>query len=214
MNETFKTIAVTTLLCAASGFTIAFFHASTAQLRQWQTQHRLQAAVEGVFPSEIRSIDTASGAQRAWIGKIDSVTVGYAFVDEAMGYSGPISAVVGIDTAGVITGVVILSESENPSRGARMEEPMSQRTVWSDFHSNTEKKRPWFTEQFKGITICKPILMSTGEEWPRLSQQEKKDLIDKNSISAISGATVSSRAVVRTIEKSAAPFNALRGTRQ
>ena len=213
MNETFKTIAVTTLLCAASGFTIAFFHASTAQLRQWQTQHRLQAAVEGVFPSEIRSIDTVSGAQRAWIGKIDSVTVGYAFVDEARGYNGPISAVVGIDTVGVITGVDILSESENPSRGARMEEPLSQRTVWNRFSSNAEK-RPWFTEQFKGLTVCKPILMSTGDEWPRLSQQEKKDLIDKNSVSAISGATVSSRAVVRTIEKSTAPFNALRGTRQ
>jgi len=217
VNETFKTIVSMALVCVAAGFIIALFHSSTAQLPGSQSTIHLQLAVRQVFASEIRIVDSlgkGSVGHYCWLGKKDSLTVGYAFLVESRGYCGPISAVVGIDTSGIITGVAIISENESPSIGGRIEETISKRTVWNGLLQRAENARPWFTEQFKGITPCKPIAVGVGDQWPKLSEQAKKMLVEKNTISAVSGATASTYAIVRAIEKTAAAFSAVRGIRQ
>lgn len=217
MNDTFKAVLTLTAVTAAAGFVIAFYHSSAAKLIASQTLRHERSALDQVFGPGVRIIDTSGSGSppiHFWIGKKDTAVIGYAFLIETAGYSGPIRAVVGIDTGGTIMGLVILSHNETPAVGGRMDERISKRTIWNGFITRAETLRPWFTEQFKGLSVNKPLSVGAVSEWPCLSDAEKKELIDKNAISAISGATVSSRAIVRGIGKAANCFAALRGARQ
>ena len=209
MNDIFKAIVALFLTTAAAGFIIAFSHASTAQLLSAQTRQE-QSAVEQLF-AKGSAIVAATGKtplpSRYWIAKKGTVTYGYAFLMETSGYFGPSRVVVGVDTGGGIVGMAVLSQSEAPGRGARMEERISKRTLWNGFFTGKENVRPWFTEQFKGINVKRPLSIAVGTpEWPELPEKAKKDFVDKNTISGISGATVTSRAVVKGIEKTVAPY--------
>jgi Na+-translocating ferredoxin:NAD+ oxidoreductase subunit G len=210
VNDIFKMIAALFLTTAAAGFIIAFSHASTAQLLSAQTMRQEQAAVEQLF-AKGGAIVAVKGKPplppRYWIAKKGAVTCGYAFLMETSGYVGPIKTVVGVDTGGSILGMAILSQNEAPGRGARMEERILKRPLWNGFFIGNNNVRPWFTEQFKGISVKRPLSIAIGTpEWPWLPEMAKKELADKNTISGISGATVTSRAVVKGIEKTVAPY--------
>jgi len=94
---------------------------------------------------------------------------GYAFMTEAVGYGGPIEILVALENTSledddiVLRGISIISHSETPGLGAKIEGTS-------------------FLEQFEGVNISNVAL---------------KD--DDGEIDAISGATISSSAVVETV---------------
>lgn len=101
--------------------------------------------------------------------------MGYAFLAEGKGYSSTIRTLVGIDTSGVILNIKILSQQETPGLGSLCEEVKSG------------EQEPWWQQQFKnkntvGLTVDK----------------------DKGKIESITGATITSRAVVNSIADRAA----------
>jgi len=58
-------------------------------------------------------------------GKKDGVVIGAAFVAVAPGgYAGPIEVLVGVDTAGVVTGVEIVKHAETPGLGSKITTPL------------------------------------------------------------------------------------------
>mgnify|MGYP001154857752 CR=1 FL=1 len=105
---------------------------------------------------------------------------GYVITTEAKGYGGTVQVMTGIDTAGSITGVVILSHEETPGLGANAE-------------------RASFTDQYKqavpenGITLVKNKTPEAGE------------------VEALTGATITSRAVTDAVNAAIEQYNAIKG---
>lgn len=113
---------------------------------------------------------------------------GYIFVAKKYGYSSVIETMVGMKKDGTITGVRVISQNETPGLGAKIIEIISNRTLFNFLKAAfTKEKRPreisfpYFTEQFTNRNI--------------------KDLeLSANGIHAITGATISSRAVLESIK--------------
>ncbi len=96
--------------------------------------------------------------------------IGYAFLVKGAGYSSEIETMMGVDTLGVISGLMILHQLETPGLGTKIEE------------IRYGEEKPWFTEQF------------IGRQWPGLAVDK-----DGGEIHSITGATISSRAVTNSI---------------
>ena len=115
----------------------------------------------------------------------DTIARGYIFVSKKYGYSSVIETMIGIKKDGTITGVRVLSQNETPGLGAKIVEIISDKTLISSLKEGFLKERhakaPYFTEQFRDKDI-------RGIE------------LSKNNIHAITGATISSRAVLDSIK--------------
>lgn len=114
---------------------------------------------------------------------------GYIFIAKKYGYSSIIETMVGMKIDGSITGVKVINQNETPGLGAKIVEVVSNSTVYkalkglfSKQKEAKEKILPYFTEQFKGRDI-------------------RKIELSKDGIHAITGATISSRAVVEGIRE-------------
>ncbi|OIO34729.1 MAG: hypothetical protein AUJ70_00380 [Candidatus Omnitrophica bacterium CG1_02_40_15] len=113
---------------------------------------------------------------------------GYIFASKKYGYSSVIETMVGMKKDGTITGVRVLSQNETPGLGAKIVEIVSDKTLISSLKEAFSKEKhakvaisPHFTEQFRDKDI-------RGIE------------LSKNNIHAITGATISSRAVLNSIK--------------
>jgi len=96
--------------------------------------------------------------------------VGYAFIASGIGYSSTIVTMVGVDSTGKIIGIKVLSQGETPGLGTKVQE------------IRYGEKEPWFQQQFLGRNVRKLAVDKDGGE-----------------IRSITGATISSRAVAKSI---------------
>jgi electron transport complex protein RnfG len=113
---------------------------------------------------------------------------GYIYIAKKYGYSSVIETMVGIKKDGTITGVRVLSQNETPGLGAKIIEILSDKTLFSSLKQIFTKERrpekaisPYFTEQFTNRNV-KELELSMG------------------GIHAITGATISSMAVLNSIK--------------
>lgn len=142
-----------------------------------------------------------------WIGEKDNVK-GLAFKTSKPGYYLDIITMVGVNQNGEILGISILDQLETPGLGNRCVEIASKQTF---FGAITGQKiegeditTPWFQDQYKGLNLKKQItILKMGDWTPEMS----KVLLKKNAISSITGATITSRAVTRSIELGLPLFN-------
>ncbi len=103
--------------------------------------------------------------------------IGYIFKTSAKGYGGDVVCNIGININGEVTGVVVVSHSETPGLGSKIEEVKKG------------EKEPYYLRQFKGKT---------------------KDKINFENIEAITGATISSRAVLNCVKEAFKIFVAIK----
>ncbi len=111
-----------------------------------------------------------------WIGYKDmekSEIGGFIVIARESGYSSIIETMIGTDVDGIITGVKILFQQETPGLGAKSVEILRG------------ESEPWFTRQFRGKSIMDVIKVSE----------------DGGSIDAITGATITSRAITDSINR-------------
>ncbi len=102
----------------------------------------------------------------------DGRTVGYAFIAEGPGFAGIIRMMVGLNfDLETLSGLKVMEQVETPGLGNKIGE---------------EK----FEGQFKGVAIR-----------PRIEYLKNKKPVKPNQIQAITGATISSKAVVSAINK-------------
>jgi RnfABCDGE-type electron transport complex G subunit len=102
--------------------------------------------------------------------------LGYVVRVEATGYGGPIQLLIGISgSLERIVGIDIVEHSETPGLGGRIQEN-------------------WFKEQFSGLDPERDIAYVKNEEPDA----------DENEIQAISGATISSKAIVSAVNENIA----------
>lgn len=133
------------------------------------------------------------------------VVSAYAFETEKAGYSGLIKSVIGVDENMKILGMAIIQQSETPGLGARSVEIASKETFFGHFFGSSaagtgEVLTPWFQEQFKGLDLSRKIGIMKKGEWRSENEALKKELLESNSVSAITGATITTKAVRDSLE--------------
>ncbi|MBN1542609.1 RnfABCDGE type electron transport complex subunit G [candidate division KSB1 bacterium] len=138
--------------------------------RQMETERALTVALPQADPESIQAVKDGEEVRYYQLVDDDSQVVAYAFVARGTGYSSVIETMVGVDTSGRVIGMKVLSQTETPGLGTKVEEIR---------YGETD---PWFQRQF----IDKPA----GDLAVKA---------DGGEIVSITGATISSRALANSV---------------
>jgi len=162
-----------------------------------QEQKKVADALSFVLPKADRFdvIRATAPVDSYWVGKDKTGSIaGLAFQARGRGYSSDLVSMVGMDTTGTIIRMRVLSQSETPGLGTRVEEVVSSASLWSPRkNAKILPEDPWFQEQFRGLSAFKEIGIDRSQEWCRMPDASRAQLSAKNAISALTGATISSR---------------------
>ena len=181
-------------------------------LKQQKEENAIAIVLPGYVIGEQKQVDMEGEKFTYWEAEKkdenDKAVKGYAFITGSPGYSGDVVSMVGIDEGGTILGISILHQTETPGLGARCEEVASSKTFFGAiFGSDTAEEEdllPWFQEQFKGLKINEKIGIFKNGDW---NESMKEGLIEKNGVTAITGATITTRALIKSLEKGIANLN-------
>jgi electron transport complex protein RnfG len=180
MNTTTKMILVLTLITILSGAALSTWDGYTRPKIEFHKLEALKAAIADVLPAYDAYKEIAAGGITLYIAQAggSEKPVGIAFEAVGNGFQGKVSMMVGVDSAFArITGLKVLEQVETPGLGTKI------------VTDPTNKQNPaWFTDQFKEIPTDKEIEVIKN-------QKPSKE----NEIQAITGATISSKAVVAII---------------
>lgn len=204
---TFVLVLIASVAGLAIGFTYSKTEGRIEQIERETTQKALQDVLPEGLPVEKRE-STVKGLPRTyWVATAHSNPAAYAFEVESRGYSSDIKFMVGVDTSGRVLGLTIMDQGETPGLGTRVAEVVSKNYLWTAFSAKGPKADPWFPEQFEGLNVQEemPIDKSRGE-WHALDKQARKELREANSITAITGATISTRAVQEGLREKVARY--------
>ncbi len=190
-------------------FALSHIKAITHPVIQKQERQKQENALALVLPGytigEERSVAVNGGSFTYWTAeKTDGPATmkAYAFIAEKPGYSGAIRTMVGVDDTGTVLGISIIRQSETPGLGARVLEAASRNTffqvVTGRAHETGEEPSPWFQEQFRGINAAAKIGIVKKGDW---NEAMREELLQKNEVSAITGATITTKAVKDGIEE-------------
>jgi len=170
MREMIKMVVVLTVLSAFSGGLLAAIRDNTKdKIENQQLTFVKGPAIKAIFKDASNNpiadrfkIKDGDVERSFFVGVIDGKAKGVALESYGKGYGGDVGFMVGIDTeANTILGAGVTTHAETPGMGARA------------------KEDPSFVAQFKGVSIDKPIKVTS----------------DGGGINALSGATITSRAV-------------------
>lgn len=212
------TIILTIVSLLASVGVSSTYLVTKEKIKEKETEIRnkaLYTVLPGIdtIPEEITPPNT-NGPDKIYKGlNSKGELIGYASSGEAQGYSSKIKVMVGVDPdLEKILGIDIIYQRETPGLGTKMTEKESSDTLWSvlmaifrkpsdkDYEKGQklpeftiDKKsgvrevepRPWFQEQFKNKTYYQ-LVVSKVE--------------DKEKITAITGATISTNGAVKAVQ--------------
>ncbi|MFH1874496.1 MAG: RnfABCDGE type electron transport complex subunit G [Pseudomonadota bacterium] len=179
---------VLTIVGCLSAVSLAGLYSLTAPVKKALAQKETEQALKWVLPEAKEFIpikDASSNLPIYYQAKNEAgKIIGYAVQGEAMGYAAPIIMMVGVDKEFKILGTKVLDQKETPGLGDKISEVLSKKT-WKTVVSGTSPDernlRPYFQIQFQ------------GKQPPVALKQHGGD------IEAITGATISSKAVVDAI---------------
>ncbi|MCD6459980.1 RnfABCDGE type electron transport complex subunit G [bacterium] len=191
------------IICVISGLALSVTYSITKEKIKVQKQREALDSLPLVIPqaqkfSASKQINSISYYEA--YGKNNNL-IGYALNGEHQGYQSIIKFMVGIDPKGKILGLRILEHGETPGLGARITEIKSEQTIGSfisglfdnDIKPETKSTpEPWFCAMFRGkfyntLTVSKTKQTDTA-------------------VMAITGATITSEAVVEGIKKTVTEF--------
>ncbi len=174
MNTSTKMIIVLTVVAALSGSVLSMWDGVTAPLIEANRLKVLKQAISMVLPEYDHYDEVLVGEDiTLYVGK-DSVnnSVGIAFKAKGNGFSPDLTVMVGMNPNFTsLTGIEILEQTETPGLGNKIEDS-------------------WFKNQFIGLIM--------DDRKPEVVKNVKP-ADPTRGIQAISGATISSKAVVDII---------------
>jgi len=165
------------IICFFASLTLSVTYKITHSRIEAQAINEERDSLAEVFPGATNFKDAVLDSNSYYIAEKDNKEIGYVIRVQTKGYGGLINMLVGFDINGEIKGVKILSHSETPGLGAKINEVRAGEKV------------PWFLKQFEGKFAKNLELKDTSE-----------------GIQAITGATISSNAVVSGIKKEVTEF--------
>ena len=186
MKTTLKLILVLTATALVAAVALAGVYSAAEPLIKWHKRVALQNAILEVVPGTetIAQPDTATYTDPADPTKVEpfliypcsndaGTVVGYAVKGEGNGYQGKIGLIVGVNPdVNAVLGMKVLEHSETPGLGALIEDAS-------------------FRGMFEGLTAPGQI------RYLKAAQADKNN----GEIDAITGATISSEAVVVIVNK-------------
>lgn len=204
-----KSTIILAIFAFAAAFALSHVNHITQPNIQKQLEEKQRNALLSVLPgfsiTDEKKVIIEGKEFVYWTGEKDGSRVkskGYAFITEKPGYGGPVTTMAGVDDKWQILGISILQQTETPGLGSRSTEIASSKTflqVISGESSGVEESNvPWFQQQFAGLKADGRINIVKMGDW-NAGMREK--LLALNSISAITGATVTTRAVRDSIEE-------------
>lgn len=185
-NSYLKFAATLAIIClAASGLLSVVFNITQPKILAQKLQEE-RSSLKEVFEDAKDFQAVEEGGETLYYKALDKDgrVLGFAFKAAKKGYSSDIVTMVGVKPDGVISRIKILSQNETPGLGTRITEVVQKETLWDIVLKKVtlgQPPRPWFQAQFDG----KP----------------SADL--KSSVQAITGATISSAAVIDSIQEKA-----------
>lgn len=179
------------LICVAASASLAIVYSFTRPAIVARAKAEEEASLKEVLPQANNFEPVKSGESVLYYKAYNKNAkfIGVAFKVSAKGYSGIIETMAGMSRDGIITAIKILNQNETPGLGARITEVSDDTTIWDLFRVKKkveDEKKPWFQEQFSGKRI-----------------EGIKD------IQAITGATISSKAVIDSVQKKAGEIKIL-----
>lgn len=173
MRQGIQTALILLTIGVISAISISFMAQYAYPIIEKNREAALRQAILTVLPGAKR-FETIDEKSKIYRGVNNSnEVVGYAFAGEGGGYQGIIKMMIGISPDWQnLIGIIILENLETPGLGAK---------ITSDE----------FRSQFENLSVQEPVeyILNKPPEKP-------------NQIQAITGATISSRAVVNIINKS------------
>jgi Na+-translocating ferredoxin:NAD+ oxidoreductase subunit G len=205
MVEMIKMIFALAIISALAGLAIGAAYDKTEGQIKEQGERAKHEAIMAVFSRDVViHQDSGDGKQLPkvyWSATVNDTLVGYAFEVSERGYSSEIKFMVGVDSTGKILGLSVLAHNETPGLGSRMTEVAFYKYVWYPI-GDDDPAKPWFTQQFEGLSSLKNIGINKSlGEWHNLSAGKKDTLRNNNEITAITGSTISTVAVTKTISR-------------
>jgi electron transport complex protein RnfG len=180
MNKSLRLIVVLTVTAVLSGVVLAVLNIFTAPRIEMNADKTLSDAIGYVLPDKqtcnVKVIDNVT----FYIGKdAKGQVVGIAFVAEGDGFQSRIRILVGMDpTLTKIIKIKVLSQAETPGLGTKIENDPTNKT-----------DALWFHKQYFDLPVTNPISVVKGKAADKSQSQ----------IQAITGATISSKAVTDII---------------
>ena len=208
IKEFARMVFALAIITALAGLGLGMVYDVTAKRIEEQKAAAQTAALGKALPGcEVTSGKLSAGGVDYWMAKTPDGKSAYGFVARTMGYQSEIVVMVGIDEAADILGMSIISQAETPGLGARLQEVAVDTTIWQALFGQAETPEAappaWFAQQFVGLSIEKPVEVEKGTEWKAMAESEQAALRKRNNISSLSGATISSRAVVSAVKQDA-----------
>lgn len=193
MAELFRLVLTLTLVSAIAGFALSVAEEKTLPGREKQDRLAKLEAIEAVLPPHDNQPDQPDQELDMLDGKLDGrirleetdfyvakdgkQIMGVAFKQESFnGYSGRIEVMLGVDLEGILTGIDVVKHLETPGLGSKIDDPEKNNT---------------FKEQFEDKSLTNSKLVDDKIAVTK----------DGGDIEAISGATISSRAVCEAVSK-------------
>lgn len=178
MNKLTKMIVNMVLVAAITGVILSFVFMKADPLIQANKAKELRESIFKVLPEakDFQPVEKTLGPKEKFIlyvGVDDAGTpIGVAFKADGGGFQGNVGVMVGLDLEyAKMKAIEILDQVETPGLGDRIRNPL-------------------FKDQFKGVEVSPKV------EYIKYRKPEKP-----NQIQAITGATISSDAVVKNINR-------------
>jgi len=198
-------VTVLGLICVASAFGVAgTFRLTRERIAEREAADRARAQEMVLSPGAGKELSfgvlnpDAPADERVVAGRDSRGNlVGYAALGEGQGYGGKVRVMVGMDArAERILSVTVVSHQETPGLGSRVAEVKSSKTWLGMLRGEREAEQARFSEFLKQFQGCDPDRLELRPEG--------------GAIQAISGATISSRAVVQAVRQAVEKIRAVR----
>ena len=183
-------------ICVAAAVALGTANWLTRDKIAAQRAKKQRQALEVVLPGASSFSAPITGTKINYYRGLDKngKIIGYAFAGASRGYSSLIRVMVGVDLNGEITGIEITEEKETPGLGTKSEEIPVGETLWEAIAGGGKKEttaRPRFQTQFGGKTLEDLRVVTVPTD---------------TNIEALTGATITSRAVTRAVRESLEKF--------
>ncbi|MDP8248550.1 MAG: FMN-binding protein [Candidatus Tritonobacter lacicola] len=193
MKGVLKMVCVLTSICVVSALGLGYVYTKAKPKIEEQAEEASRKALEQVLPGAVKFADKTLPSLNYVEGYgADGKLVGYAFDGEAKGYSSTIVVKVGLSPDNNILAIKILQQQETPGLGTKAVDVPVEETLWDKLRGRVVEggatESP-FQAQFRGKGP--DDLKLVRGEWP----PPHPDHID-----AITGATITSRAVTDAVK--------------
>ena len=182
MKDALKYRLILMVICVIAAGLLAVVNRVTRPVIIARSEEEKKSSLKEVLPQAESFEPVKEGDRVLYYGAYDKEKnlIGVAFIASAKGYSSEIETMVGLTMDGTITAIKILQQNETPGLGSRVQEVKDDLTLFDAMagRKSTASSKPWFQQQFSG-----------------------KKLDELAEVDGISGATISSRAVIDSVKK-------------